>query len=52
MIFPGWTFCINGEIKYGDIKYGEIKRGEIRHGEIKYGKIKPLMEKYHNLSVG
>lgn len=47
MIFPGWSFCINGEIKYGD-----IKRGEIRHGEIKYGKIKPLMEKYHNLSVG
>lgn len=47
MIFPGWTFCINGEIKYGD-----IKRGAIRHGEIKYGKIKLIMEKYHNLSVG
>lgn len=37
MIFPGWTFCINGEIK---------------RGEIKYGKIKLIMEKYHNLSVG
>lgn len=52
MIFPGWTLCINGEIKDGEIKYGEIKCGEIRYGEIRYGKIKPLMEKYHNLSVG
>lgn len=52
MIFLGWTLCINGEIKYGEIKCGEIKRGEIRHEEIRYGKIKPLMEKYHNLSVG